>query len=628
MTVLPTKGGRIFGRTSSGVNLPLRVDDDGAGLGVVVISGLAAEVGFGDVSGVSASPDNAIARFSGTSGKLVHKSDVLIDDFNNMSLINNLTTSGSTILSGALDVSGASTFNNTVILNLNSADAGGERLDINATRSGTDSQAIEDIDITDTTTTGTSVYRDVLATVTGGQSAFVNKVVMNHSNAGTGTAFQFEINASDAAKGKALDLIIKATGTGTATGTSMAVNSTTATARGEDITVTATSGGAVTGIFIQGGDSGSVEKSTIIGLQAATEKTVASGTATSLSVDEFGSTIADIGIDVKGDSSGFIKGINFTGTHTTAISLSGATVTTGIDLGGSPIISGGDISGQSFSIFSGTISKFSKDTSLQGDSDNSLVTEKAIKKFVADQVATEDFWDRTSAILSPNTPTDQISGANLNIDNNISGTGNLNIQGSSSLFGVNDTTSHLMKLRGDGTGSNTGGRFQVDTAADHDTTITAYLFQAFQDDLFIGPSNDTDALEYDGGTQIWNFNNPKGVVIDGLADVANLNVDGNISGSGILNLSSTTDTHTISGATQISGGATVFGNLGINTISPSNPVHILATGNTDMRVESSGLNSVVGLRLLNDAQQYRLMVVGSVSDELQISVNHDRQASF
>ena len=55
---------------------------------------------------------------------------------------------------------------------------------------------------------------------------------------------------------------------------------------------------------------------------------------------------------------------------------------------------------------------------------------------------------------------------------------------------------------------------QVDTNQSYDTTITAFLIQAFQDDLFIGPQTDVDALEYDGGTDLWKFNNGAGVVMN------------------------------------------------------------------------------------------------------------------
>lgn len=99
MTRIDTKGARVFGQTSSGVNLPIRVDDDGNSLGIVVISGLAAEVGFGDVSGTTTSTDTALVRFSGTTGKLIQDSDVILTDSESMTGVSDFKASGT--ISGA-----------------------------------------------------------------------------------------------------------------------------------------------------------------------------------------------------------------------------------------------------------------------------------------------------------------------------------------------------------------------------------------------------------------------------------------------------------------------------------------------------------------------------------------------
>jgi hypothetical protein len=48
--------------------------------------------GFGDVTGPASSTDNAIARFNGTTGKLIQNSAVIIDDSNNVTGVNTLTT--------------------------------------------------------------------------------------------------------------------------------------------------------------------------------------------------------------------------------------------------------------------------------------------------------------------------------------------------------------------------------------------------------------------------------------------------------------------------------------------------------------------------------------------------------
>jgi len=66
---------------------------------------------------------------------------------------------------------------------------------------------------------------------------------------------------------------------------------------------------------------------------------------------------------------------------------------------------------------------------------------------------------------------------------------------------------------GHAAGSTTGGSFNAQTAADHDTAIDSYAFAAISDDLFVGPDTDTDSLKYDGGTGVWAFTGAAGVAI-------------------------------------------------------------------------------------------------------------------
>ena len=226
---------------------------------------------------------------------------------------------------GAVDLNLA--FHNGSIIDIGTADAGGEFLNIDIIRSGTDTQNPIDIDITDTTTSGTSVFFDVDVTVSGGQSAFVYDVLLTQSNAGSGRAFRFDIQASDAARGQAFDLIVNSVGTGSADGMSLAVDTNSGTARGLDITVNSTNGGNVFGMFLQAGDSGSSVASTMVTLEADSEKTVAGSTITNLLLEEFGSEVADIGIHVKGETSGFTTGLKFTGTEVTAIDFNTTTIT-------------------------------------------------------------------------------------------------------------------------------------------------------------------------------------------------------------------------------------------------------------------------------------------------------------
>lgn len=55
----------------------------------------------GDVQGPSSSTDNAIARFDGTTGKIIQNSLVILDDVGNLTGINNITTAGFTMPTGA-----------------------------------------------------------------------------------------------------------------------------------------------------------------------------------------------------------------------------------------------------------------------------------------------------------------------------------------------------------------------------------------------------------------------------------------------------------------------------------------------------------------------------------------------
>ncbi|MFK5855286.1 MAG: hypothetical protein QM503_04080 [Bacteroidota bacterium] len=55
----------------------------------------------GEVQGPSSSTDNAIARFDGTSGNIIQNSSVILDDAGNITGVNNITTAGFTMTTGA-----------------------------------------------------------------------------------------------------------------------------------------------------------------------------------------------------------------------------------------------------------------------------------------------------------------------------------------------------------------------------------------------------------------------------------------------------------------------------------------------------------------------------------------------
>jgi len=77
-----------------------------------------------------------------------------------------------------------------------------------------------------------------------------------------------------------------------------------------------------------------------------------------------------------------------------------------VGLGGSPMATFGS-TGLTMSL--GTnINEFSTDGTLSGDSDNALPTEKAVKTYVDNAVLAEDFWDRSSGVISPQTSGDSL----------------------------------------------------------------------------------------------------------------------------------------------------------------------------------------------------------------------------
>lgn len=106
-------------------------------------------------------------------------------------------------------------------------------------------------------------------------------------------------------------------------------------------------------------------------------------------------------------------------------------------------------------------------------------------------------------------------------------------------IGSNDTVRGSIAIYGHATGSTAGGSMDLLTAADHDGTINSYQLQASSDDLLIGPSTDTDSLQYDGGTDIWSFTGA-GVNVNGNSTLGN--------GQG--------DLLTVNGTAKIDTGAT------------------------------------------------------------------------
>ena len=111
--------------------------------------------------------------------------------------------------------------------------------------------------------------------------------------------------------------------------------------------------------------------------------------------------------------------------------------------------------------------------------------------------------------------TDFTVGGLVITDGNIADTGvlvvvpttSMDVRGSGFVYiGEEDVNEGVLTLRGNITGNNDGGYVAFETAEDFDTTITAFVIQAFQDDLWIGPSTDLNSIEYTGADNTWNFN--------------------------------------------------------------------------------------------------------------------------
>ena len=95
--------GSVFMRTDGGADTVAYWKTSGTGN-----SGwTAVDTGTGDVVGPASASDNAVARFDGTTGKLVQNSGVIVDDSNNVSGVGTLSC-GAITASGDLTVSKAS----------------------------------------------------------------------------------------------------------------------------------------------------------------------------------------------------------------------------------------------------------------------------------------------------------------------------------------------------------------------------------------------------------------------------------------------------------------------------------------------------------------------------------------
>lgn len=109
----------------------------------------------------------------------------------------------------------------------------------------------------------------------------------------------------------------------------------------------------------------------------------------------------------------------------------------------------------------------------------------------------------TSTTVNNNLNADMVDGRHLSQDltttdgptfDHLHITNEINV-GTYGYFGVNDTTRGIVYAYGHGAGSVYGGTFLAYTSADHDTTIQNYGWMVYEDDLYIGPDTNIDAIK-------------------------------------------------------------------------------------------------------------------------------------
>jgi hypothetical protein len=73
------------------------------------------------------------------------------------------------------------------------------------------------------------------------------------------------------------------------------------------------------------------------------------------------------------------------------------------------------------------------------------------------------------------------------------------------IVGDNDSDAGVIQAVGGGNPDDQGGKIFLNTSDEHDGTINSYNIDVVQDDFRIGPSTDTDSLQYSGANDAWTF---------------------------------------------------------------------------------------------------------------------------
>lgn len=263
----------------------------------------------------------------------------------------------------------------------------------------------------------------------------------------------------------------------------------------------------------------------------------------------------------NGNQTGVLRGANFAA----SVNSGTASAVTGVDI---VFSNSGTISNDLIGL---NITGSSEESTISGD----LYGAKIDTSGIADTPAGGQNYGLYVKI--PNLATDYgiyvdvSSGADYGIYS--AGSGSLNQFEGSVRVGVDDSVQGKLILYGaeSGPGGGDGGYARFHCGADYDGTIEYYEIRAQNDDFYLGPSTDSDALKYDGGTNQWQMSASGGVSITGDLDVsgdvtaANTDspkIDDSISAFGTVDLGDTD----FDGSTVILDGT---GNITIQNWTPT-----------------------------------------------------------
>jgi hypothetical protein len=183
---------------------------------------------------------------------------------------------------------------------------------------------------------------------------------------------------------------------------------------------------------------------------------------------------------------------------------------------------------------------------------------------------------------------------------NLSG-GPVSVTGGSLYLGLTDNTRGGLYIYASASG---GGFLRTYVDTDDDDIIDYYTFQTVNDDLWIGPDTDTDALTYSGGTNTWTFNTTAAVQIAGAGGIdwgGTVITDGQILDSGAFIISNPNGTN-FTNSLGVGNDAEVYAG-----VSDSERGHFLAYG-SNAGANGGALTLYMGADHDTNNQYYQIKV--------------------